>query len=115
MLFSPDYWRTSFKLGVKGIIDVCHKHGLPIIYHGCSDVRAIFEDFVEIGTDAYNPLQVSAGMDALTLKKEYGDNIALSGNMGVVAWGDAGFEELKKNRTNETQCRKRRRVYISVG
>ncbi|MBT4484420.1 MAG: hypothetical protein HOC71_12175, partial [Candidatus Latescibacteria bacterium] len=52
MFFSPDYWRKYFKPGVKAIIDVCHEHGLPVIYHGCGNVMRIFEDFIEIGLDS---------------------------------------------------------------
>jgi len=39
MFFSPDYWRAWFKPGVKAIVDVCHEHGLPVIYHGCGNVN----------------------------------------------------------------------------
>ncbi|KPL05690.1 hypothetical protein AMJ85_11180 [candidate division BRC1 bacterium SM23_51] len=52
LFFSPDYWRKYFKPGVKAIVEVCHGHGLPVIYHGCGNVARIFEDFIEIGVDA---------------------------------------------------------------
>ena len=61
MFFSPDYWRKYFKPGVKEIVDVCHAHGLPVIYHGCGNVKRIFEDFIEVGVDAYNPLEAKRG------------------------------------------------------
>ena len=41
------------------------------IYHGCGNVQAIFEDFIEIGIDAYNPLEAKAGMDAVDLRRRY--------------------------------------------
>jgi uroporphyrinogen decarboxylase len=97
MLFSPDYWRSYFKPGVKSIIEVCHNNNLPVMYHGCGDVSDIFEDFIEVGVDVYNPLQVSAGMDVIDMKKKYGDRIAFSGNMGVGEWGNAGLNELKES------------------
>lgn len=96
MLFSPDYWRTYIKPGVQRIIEVCHESDIPVIYHGCGNVKAIFKDFIEIGTDAYNPLQENAGMDVIDLRRNYGHQICFSGNMGVGEWGSAGFEELKK-------------------
>jgi uroporphyrinogen-III decarboxylase len=34
---------------------------MPVISHGCGNVNRIFEDFVEIGVDAYNPLEFKAG------------------------------------------------------
>ena len=60
MLFDPEYWREYFKPWVKAMIDECHKHKLPVIYHGCGNVELIFEDFIEMGLDAYNPLEVKA-------------------------------------------------------
>ena len=62
MLFSPVFWRKHFKPGVKAMVDECHVHGLPVIYHGCGNVNRIFEDFIEIGVDAYNPLEAKAGL-----------------------------------------------------
>jgi len=47
MLFSPDYWRKYFKPGVKVLVELCHRYGLPVIYHGCGNVNKIFEDFIE--------------------------------------------------------------------
>jgi uroporphyrinogen decarboxylase len=95
MLFSPAYWRRVFKPGVKAIIDECHAHGLPVIYHGCGNSRKIFEDFIEVGVDAYNPLEFKAGMDALALRRQYGHRIGFCGNMDVMLWSSGTREELK--------------------
>ena len=95
MLFSPDYWRKYFKPGVKTMIDICHEHDLPVIYHGCGDVSLIFEDFIEMEADAYNPLEAKAGLDVVELRRKYGHRIAFCGNMDVLAWAHADFDELK--------------------
>jgi uroporphyrinogen decarboxylase len=96
MFFSPDYWRQYFKPGVKAIVELCHKHNLPVIYHGCGNVKRIFEDFIEIGVDAYNPLEAKAGLDVVDLRKQYGHRIAFCGNMDVIAWANASMDKLKK-------------------
>jgi uroporphyrinogen decarboxylase len=96
MLFSPDYWRRYFKPGVKAIIDACHDKGIPVIYHGCGNVNRIFEDYIEIGVDAYNPLEAKAGLDVVELRRAYGHRIGFCGNMDVQVWADAGEEELKR-------------------
>lgn len=95
-LFSPGYWRKHFKPGVKLIIDICHEHNLPVIYHGCGDVRNIFNDFIEIGADAYNPLEAKAGLDVVDLRRKYGHKIAFSGNMNVLEWATADLSDLKR-------------------
>ena len=95
MLFSPHYWRRVFKPGVKALIDECHAHRLPVIYHGCGNSRKIFEDFIEIGVDAYNPLEAKAGMDAVELRRAYGHRIGFCGNMDALLWAGGSHQELK--------------------
>ena len=96
LFFSPEYWRRWFKPGVKAIIDLCHDRGLPVIYHGCGNVSKIFEDFIEIGVDAYNPLEAKAGMDVIDLRRRYGHRIGFCGNMDVMTWAGASKNELKE-------------------
>ena len=96
MLFDPGYWRTYFKPWVKAMIDECHDSGLPVIYHGCGNVELIFEDFIEMGLDAYNPLEVKAGMDAVELKKKYKNRIGYCGNNSIQVWETGDMELIRK-------------------
>jgi len=96
MLFSPDYWRRYFKPCAKEIIDICHENKLPVIYHGCGNVKSIFEDFIEIGVDAYNPLEAKAKLDVVDLRREYGHRIGFCGNMDVIEWAQSNKEQLKQ-------------------
>jgi uroporphyrinogen decarboxylase len=95
MFFSPDYWRRYYKPGLKAMVDVCHENGLPVIYHGCGNVSRVFEDFIEVGIDAYNPLEAKAGLDVVDLRREYGHRIGFCGNMNVIEWAECSQEELK--------------------
>ncbi|MFC1552400.1 uroporphyrinogen decarboxylase family protein [Candidatus Latescibacterota bacterium] len=96
MLFSPEFWREHFKPGLKAMIDVCHENGLPVIYHGCGNVKKIFKDYIEIDVDSYNPLEAKAGLDVVDLRREYGHEIGFCGNMDVLDWANAPLDELKK-------------------
>ncbi len=93
LFFHPDYWRKYFKPWVKAMVDECKKYNLPVIYHGCGNVNLIFEDFIEIGIDAYNPLEVKADMDAFKLKQKYGNSMTYCGNGNMQVWesGDENF------------------------
>jgi hypothetical protein len=93
MLFDPEYWRMYFKPWVKAMIEECHRNSLPVIYHGCGNVELIFKDFVEMSLDAYNPLEVKAGMDAVELKRKFGDKIGYCGNSNIQVW-ETGDKEL---------------------
>ena len=86
MFFSPAYWRRYFKPWVERIVAAAHAAGLPVIYHGCGNVHAIFPDYIEAGIDAYNPLEAKAGMDALDLRRRYGHRMAFCGNSDVQVW-----------------------------
>ncbi|MEI6143315.1 MAG: uroporphyrinogen decarboxylase family protein [Mariniphaga sp.] len=97
MLFDPEYWRQYFKPWVKAMIEECHKHNLPVIYHGCGNVSLIFEDFIEIGLDAYNPLEVKANMDAVSLKKQYGDKMGYCGNNDIQVWETGDLELIRRD------------------
>lgn len=96
MLFDPEYWREYFKPWVKAMIDECHKNNLPVIYHGCGNVELIFEDFIEMGLDAYNPLEAKASMDAVELKRKYGNKIGYCGNSNIQVWETGDKELIKK-------------------
>lgn len=95
LFFNPDYWRKWYKPGLAAMVQTCHEAGLPVIYHGCGNVKRIFEDFIEVGIDAYNPLEAKAGMDVVDLRRKYGHRIGFCGNMNVMEWAGCTKEELK--------------------
>jgi len=86
MFFSPAYWRKYFKPWVGQMVAAAHAAGLPVIYHGCGNVQAIFQDYIDIKIDAYNPLEAKAGMDALDLRRRYGQRMGFCGNSNVQVW-----------------------------
>ena len=66
-----------------------------MIYHGCGDASKIFRDFIEIGVDAYNPLEAKAGLDVVELRRQFGHSMGFCGNMDVVLWANGTKEEIK--------------------
>ncbi len=93
---APDYWRRYFKPWVGKIIAYAHAHGLPVIYHGCGNVHAIFQDYIDIGLDGYNPLEVKAGMDVLDLRRRYGHRIGFCGNSDMQIWETGDKEKIRR-------------------
>ena len=93
LFFSPNYWRECFRPWVEAMVEECHSHGLPVIYHGCGNVSLILEDFIEMGVDAYNPLEAKAGLDCLDLRRRYGHRIGFCGNSDIRTW-ETGDREL---------------------
>ena len=83
MFFSPQYWRDVYKPQLKGICEAAHKAGLKTIYHGCGNASEVFQDMIEAGVDAYNPLEAKAGLDVVDLKRQFGRRWAFNGNIDV--------------------------------
>ena len=96
MFFSPDYWRTYYKPTVARMIDLVHSHGLPVIYHGCGNVEKILPDYIEMGLDAYNPLEAKAGLDVVDLRRQYGHQLGFCGNGSIPLWETGNREEIRK-------------------
>jgi uroporphyrinogen decarboxylase len=61
-------------------------------------VRPFVPEFIDIGVDMLNPLEVKAGMDPIQLKQQYGDKIALHGGINAVNFTDmdALEEEMRR-------------------
>ena len=83
MFFSPDYWRKVYKPQLKRICDAIHAAGLKTIYHGCGNASAVYDDMIAAGVDAYNPLEVKAGLNVVDLKRRFGRRWAFNGNIDV--------------------------------
>lgn len=97
MFFAPDYWRAYYKPAVAEMIRLCHGEGLPVIYHGCGNVAAILPDFIEIGLDAYNPLEAKAGLDVVNLRRQYGHALAFCGNGDMTVWESGDPDAVKRD------------------
>lgn len=93
---SPAYWRQYFKPWVAQVVELAHAHGLPVIYHGCGNVQAILPDFMDMGLDAYNPLEVKAGMDAVDLRRRYGHRLGFCGNSDIQVWETGDRDAIRR-------------------
>ncbi|MCP4165104.1 MAG: hypothetical protein GY759_04325 [Chloroflexi bacterium] len=95
LFFAPDWWRAHYKPYLIEMVDICHANDLPVIYHGCGNVKRLLPDFIETGIDAYNPLEAKAGLDVVDLRRQYGHKLGFCGNMDVMEWADSDEEQLK--------------------
>jgi uroporphyrinogen decarboxylase len=84
--FSVPMYRELLKPLHKRAVDWAHAHGIKAHLHSCGDVRPFVPEFLDIGIDALNPLEVKAGMDPIALKKQYGDKLVLHGGINAVLW-----------------------------
>ncbi|MDQ1256735.1 MAG: uroporphyrinogen decarboxylase, partial [Candidatus Hydrogenedentes bacterium] len=86
--FSIETYRELLKPVQKRAADWAHAKGAKAHLHSCGDVNPFVPEFIEIGIDALNPLEVKAGMDPLALKRRYGKDLVLHGGINAVLWDD---------------------------
>jgi len=78
---SLETYRTLWKPHYKKINDWIHSNtNWKTFKHCCGAIASFIPDFIESGFDIINPVQLSAsGMDATSLKREYGKDITFWG------------------------------------
>ena len=82
MMISPETWRAMIKPELKKIFDFAKAQNIFAAFHSCGGIRPIIEDLIEIGVQVLNPIQNNcAGMDALELKREFGQHLAFMGGI----------------------------------
>jgi uroporphyrinogen decarboxylase len=80
-MISPKMYRQFIKPRHLHYFEALRAHtSAKILYHSCGSVVSLIPDFIDMGVDFINPVQVSAAnMDTAHLKKEYGDRIGFWG------------------------------------
>ena len=86
LTYSPDMYRKLFKPRHRAIMRFLKEHAgeeVKILYHCCGAAEPLLGDLIELGVDAYNPVQVSAkGMDdTKKLKALYGRDLTFWGGI----------------------------------
>ena len=96
--FSMKTYRELLKPVQKRACDWARAKGVKVSLHSCGNVMPYIPEFIEIGIDALNPLEVKAGMDPIAIKRRYGDRLVLNGGINAVLWGDTEAIEAEMRR-----------------
>jgi len=80
-LISPELFRCIFKPRMARLIQFLKaRSSARIAFHSCGSVYALIPDFIEVGVEILNPIQVSAAdMDTGRLRREFGRRLAFWG------------------------------------
>lgn len=82
------------------------EYGQKVLLHSCGDVRSYLDFFVEMGIDAYQSIQGSAGMDLCALKKSHGGRITLWGGVSLENLVTGTPEEVRREVRRAMDCAK---------
>ncbi len=82
-IISPRMFRELFKPSIKKFCNKIHNCGGKVLMHSCGYVMNLLPDFVEMGIDALHPIEKAAGNDIVDIKKKYGKDLTLIGNVPI--------------------------------
>lgn len=77
LLMSPELWRQFFKEPLRRVVEATHKAGIIYEHHSCGYIEPLFDELVELGIDAIDPLQITNPIREL--KDKYQDRMTFVG------------------------------------
>lgn len=102
MFISPEDFRTFFKPEIKRLYDTAKEYGVLYMQHSCGAVSPIIPDFIEMGADILNPIQVTAAdMDIEDLVRRFGGKITFYGGIDTQFLLPNGPEERIRRETKK--------------
>ncbi|MCF7674184.1 MAG: hypothetical protein K9N23_06150 [Akkermansiaceae bacterium] len=78
---SPDSFREVMFPGLKRVARGFRDHGLPSIKHTDGNIMPLIDMIMEAGFACLDPIDPLGGMDLASMKKTYGSQVALKGNV----------------------------------
>jgi uroporphyrinogen decarboxylase len=101
-LLSLELWRRLLKPEHARLNRTLHDLGVPVVYHSDGAIAPFLDDFVEMGIDALDPVQLSAdGMDPAELKARARGRLCFHGGVDVQATLPFGTPEQVRRRSRE--------------
>jgi uroporphyrinogen decarboxylase len=86
LMISPRMFHKFIAPSLRRFIAQAKEYGQRVMYHTCGAVRRLIPDFIEMGVDILNPIQVSAqGMEPAGLKRDFGHALCFHGALDIQA------------------------------
>ncbi|MCL2664754.1 MAG: hypothetical protein FWE82_04005 [Defluviitaleaceae bacterium] len=90
LIYPPELLEEFFLPGLEEMISMLHSKNIKAVFHSDGNVTKILDRLADCGIDGFNPLEISAGMEASHFFEKYGKKVTLVGGMdavGVLALG----------------------------
>jgi uroporphyrinogen decarboxylase len=91
-MISPRMWRRFILPYHRQIVDALDA---PMIWHSDGDIEALLPMAIEAGFAGIHGVDVVAGMDLARMKREYGQDLVLIGNVDVRVLFDPDLEAVR--------------------
>ncbi len=106
VMMGEERWRALLKPRLARQYARVRDHGTFVLIHSCGKVDALFEDFVEIGVDCFNPFQPEV-IDTYQAKRDYTGRLAF--------WGGISIQRLLPYGTPDEVRSEVRRILADIG
>lgn len=80
---SPKHFKEIWLPALRSVVNTVHKRGGFVVIHSDGDIRILLQDIVDAGIDGIHSIQPTAGMDIGRMKRDFGDQISLWGNIEI--------------------------------
>jgi uroporphyrinogen decarboxylase len=94
---APDQFAEFITPYLERTVRDAHDRGLLFIKHTDGDLTPVLDQMVGTGIDALHSIDPMAGMDIAKVKAEYGDRIALCGNVHCAHMQTGTPEEIRQS------------------
>lgn len=98
LFMSPRNYRTYVFPWLRQICQAAHKHDCRILLHSDGDLLQIFQDIIDCGVDALNPIEPTTAnpeYDIFKLHEKYGDKITFVGNISPMMLATGSIKEIE--------------------
>lgn len=82
LMIAPQWLRELFFPWLTQIATICHARGRPLIFHSDGKLDEALPEIIAAGVDALHPIEPKC-MDIVKVKRDYGDRLALIGNLDL--------------------------------
>lgn len=80
-LFPPSFIEEYMVPQVNTVADYCHNHGVIVMKHTDGNIMPIADLFFAMDIDVYQGIEPFAGMKIGEIKQQYGEKVAIMGNV----------------------------------
>lgn len=98
LFMRPIFYRKYIFPWLKRICDSAHKLNCKIMLHSDGDLLEIFEDIVNCGVDAINPIEPTTAnpdYNIFKLNEKYGNQISFAGNLSPMMLATGSISEIE--------------------
>lgn len=80
-MISPVMWESIFMPHFRRWVKAIHRYGLLYWKHTDGNIMQVIDGLIDAGIDGIDPIDPMAKMDLATIKAQYGDRVAIKGNV----------------------------------